>query len=508
MGITTFSFWIFLIPTVLVYYTFPAKQYQWIVLLTANYIFFLLVSSWTMIPYLLWGIIIAWGGGLLVSVLKQEKARKYALIATILLLVIELAYLKYSRLGIRIYNAVASMWGGQYSFETAGILAPIGISYYTLSVIGYVIEVYWGNISAEKNLLKFSVFVTFFPQMTSGPITRYGEMRNELFCEHHFDHKKVLFGIQRILWGLFKKLVIADRVATFVTNVYADYYTYSGTWIFVAVVLFALQLYTDFSGCMDIICGASECFGISLPENFNSPFLSETVSEFWGRWHITMGAWFKDFLLYPLMKSSGIQSLRKRLKKHFGKGIAKSVPTYLCMSVVWITIGVWHGGDFKYIFASGILQGFYLIMGEMLSPLSRKVNGYINTEAFSWHLFRRLRTAFLLCTSWVFIRAERFLDGIKVIQAMFAEKNGYILLNDDLYTLGLSWKDFNVVYCGVLLLILVAHQKEKGIDPREELYAQNIWAQWLVMLVMLFTIIIFGIYGPGYNPVDFIYKNF
>jgi D-alanyl-lipoteichoic acid acyltransferase DltB (MBOAT superfamily) len=468
------------------------------------------VSGGGMIPYLMWGIIIAWGGGLLISKTDNIRAKNYCMVISIILLVGELACLKYVRLGINLWNLLPWVRSNPIVYDVSGIIAPIGISYYTLSVIGYILEVYWGNIEAEGNLLKMATFVTYFPQMTSGPITRYGEMSPQLFGIHHFEHKKVLFGIQRILWGLFKKLVIADRASMFVSEIYNNYESYQGWYILIAVMLFALQLYTDFSGCMDIICGASECFGIRLPENFNSPFMAESVSEFWDRWHITMGKWFRDFLLYPLMKSDFNQGVRKKLKKHFGKNISKNVPTYLCMSVVWVTIGIWHGGAFKYIFASGILQGFYLIMGQVFSPLMKKAIDVlgINTNALSWHLFRRIRTLFCLCTSWIFIKADNFTEGLYIIKSMFSTWNPYILFDDSLYSLGLTWKDFNVIYVGVIIMMLVAHKKEMGVNIREKISEQNLWAQWLIMLVSIFAILILGIYGPSYNASDFIYKNF
>ena len=509
MSITSFYFWVFLLISGLIYYLFPIKKYQWTVILTANVTFFLIVSGLIMIPYLLWGIIIAWGGGLLIQ--KAEKKYKGRILGiTILLLLGELASLKYVELGKSICSFFANAVGREINFEIGKIIAPIGISYYMLSVIGYVIEVYWENILPEKNLFKFATFVTYFPQMTSGPITRYGEMGRQLFCEHRFEYKKVLFGIQRILWGLFKKIVIADRVSIFVSAVYDNYTGYMGTWVVVAVLLFALQLYADFSGCMDIICGASECFDINLPENFKSPFMAETVSEFWDRWHITMGKWFRDFLLYPLLKSDMNQKLRKRLKKCLGKKISKNIPTYLCMSVVWLSIGIWHGGSFKFIFASGILQGFYLIMGQIFAPVSKKLVVFfeINTEVYSWRLFRRFRTLFCLCTSWVFVRASGFMNGIYMIKNIFSAKNINILFDDSLYNLGLTEKDFGIVGVALLILMFVDHKKEKGIKIREEIYKQNIWAQWLIMLIAVFVVLILGIYGPGYDATAFIYENF
>lgn len=510
MGITSFSFWIFLCCSILIYYLFPVKKFQWIVLLGVSIIFFVIASGLRMILFMLWGTCIAWGSALIIGKSTSAKIRNTAFIVGIFLILIELASLKYVKLGIQIANLFNPITGTEISSDLGNIIAPIGISYYTLSILGYLIEVYWGEIKLENNPLKLILFAIYFPQLTSGPITRNAEMNVQLFKAHRFDHVKILYGIQRILWGLFKKIVIADRAAIFVSAVFNNYSVYQGCYILIAILLFALQLYADFSGCMDIICGASECFGIILPENFNSPFLSETVSEFWDRWHITMGLWFRDFVLYPLLKSGFMQNIRKRIKSVFGKKASKNIPTYISMSVVWILIGVWHGGEYKYILASGLLPGFYLITGQICRPLFEKLIAFfrINTEAFSWHLFRRIRTFFCLCTSWVFVKAQNVIDGLCVLKNLFAKSNIEALFDDSLYSLGLTWKDFNILYAGIIIMIFAAIKKENGINIREKNRQQNMAAQWLFMLAAIFTILILGMYGPGYNATDFIYKNF
>ena len=510
MSITSSYFWIFLIISVIIYYAMPVKKWQWSILLCTSMVFFFAASGFKMFFYLLSGALIAWGGGLLLSRYKDKKIGRSILIIILLLLIGELAALKYVQSAIVHIAILAKLANLDYAGSEFAILAPIGISYYTLAIVGYVLDVYWETVPAQKNPLKMLLFTAYFPQMTSGPITRYKEMETQLFAEHRFDHTRILYGIQRILWGMFKKIVIADRIAIYVSAVYDDYIMYPGCYIVVAVVLFAFQLYCDFSGCMDIVCGASECFGIYLPENFKSPFLSESVSEFWRRWHITMGNWFKDYLLYPILKSGNVQKIKKIIKKYFGKKAGKNIPTYFGMLVVWLSIGIWHGGQLKYIFASGFLPGFYLIMGEICTPLFKKTvqRFHIRTDVLSWRIFRKVRTFLCMCTSWVFIRAVSFREGLKVIKSMIAVKNPVILFDGYIYLLGLTWKDFNVITAGILLILIVDLANEHGIAIREKLREQNLWAQWFVMLAALFTILILGIYGPGYDPVDFIYKNF
>ncbi len=510
MSITSLAFWVFLFCAVLIYYVFPIKKYQWVILLLISLSFFSQVSGIKLIIYVLFAAIVTWGGALGIRKSKSEKQKKIWLILTIVLTVGELASLKYVLFGYNVAGLVTGVFGHELFVPEISILAPIGISYYTLSIIGYVLDVYWELCEPQKNFMKHLLYTIYFPPLTSGPILKYSEMEAQLFTPHKFDHIRVLHGIQRILWGLFKKIVIADRVAIFVSAVYGDYEKYSGIYIVLAILLFALQLYTDFSGCMDIVCGASECFGINLPENFNSPFFSETVAEFWKRWHITMGDWFKDYILYPMMKSKPNRKIIEKLKKTFGKKASKDISTYLCMLILWITIGIWHGGAWKYILASGLIPGFFLIAGQATRPVTEKMINvfHIKTDVLSWRIFRMLRTFVCMCTSWVFVRAEGVCDGINMLSNV---KNNFTfapLFDGSIYQLGLTWKDFNVIYFGIFTLLVVGIAHERGVRIRSELSKQNMFAQWIVMLVALFVVLILGIYGPSYVATDFIYKNF
>lgn len=510
MTITSFSFWLFLLAAVPVYYMFPFKRFQWVLLVVYSGYFFVTVSGLPMILYLLYGVAVTWCGALLLHRIRNEKKKRAVLAVVLTLTIGELACLKYVSLAVNTTRIIAGALGREFSYQFAAIAAPIGISYYTLSMIGYVLDVYWEKYEPQGNFLKYLLFAIYFPQLVSGPITRYEQMGSQLYAGRTFDHVRVLYGIQRMLWGVFKKLVVADRAAIFVSAVYGNHATYNGYYILAAILLFALQLYADFSGCMDIICGVSECFGVSLPENFNVPFSSQTVEEFWRRWHITMGIWFKEYLLYPLLKTRAIQKMKKGLKRRFGKNAGKSIPTYMGLAVVWLAIGIWHGGDYKYIVASGLLPGFYLITGQICKPLFDRISSAlrIRTDVCSWRMFRAVRTFLCMCTSWVFVRSAGFLDGLNVWKHLFAGGNPEIFFDGSLYTLGLTWQDFNVLYIGVLLMAAVGAAHKRGLPIREKIREQNMAAQWLVMMAALFAVIILGIYGPAYNASNFIYENF
>ncbi len=300
--VTSFSFFIFLTLALVLYYIIPMR-FRWIELLAASICFFLNASPATTILHLLYGIVVTFGGALLIQNVKNAGRKKTLLVVTLLLTIGQLAYLKYLNMFVGIDEFFVKNVGIGFGWQTVKILAPIGVSYYMVTAIGYVLDVYWGTVSAEKNIFKHALFLCYFPQMTSGPFTKYTEMKKELFTAKRFSLERYTRGGVRVFWGLFKKLVIADRLATVVGTIYGDLSSYYGIYIVIGVFSYAIQLYCDFSGCLDIVLGASEMFGIKLPENFDLPFFSENVSEFWRRWHISLGVWFKEYLFYPILKS-------------------------------------------------------------------------------------------------------------------------------------------------------------------------------------------------------------
>ncbi len=288
MTVTSFLFFAFFGVSLLIYYLLP-KRIQWATLLVFSLLFFLLAtgSMWTII-YLIVGIVVTWFCAKKIS-LKQStdsgaNARTPLLIGIIVNVGI-LAVLKYNGFFINNFNRLT-----HFSVPLPSLVAPLGISFYTFSAVGYLISVYWGTAECQGSLAKTALFIGYYPVLTSGPILRYPEMQSQLYAPHSFDYKSFTFGLQRMLWGLFLKLVVSSRLGTAVDKIYGNMSAYPGLFIWFAAGLFMLQLYTDFSGCMEIILGVSECYGIQLPENFRTPFFSRSVQEFWQRWHITLGA--------------------------------------------------------------------------------------------------------------------------------------------------------------------------------------------------------------------------
>ncbi len=391
------------------------------------------------------------------------------------------------------------------------ITAPFGISYLSLMLISYVLDVYWGTAPVQRNPFKFALSVILLPLGTSGPIARYAEMKEQLFVRHRFDYTQFCFGVQRIVWGLFKKMVVADRLALIVGTVYGAYENYAGIVIAVGFACYTLQVYCDFSGCIDIVLGTGQLFGFALPENFRTPFFATSLSEIWRRWHITLGLWVKDYVLYPILKSRGIQALSSFLKKSLGKKnrYARLIPTWCGMFVVWFTVGFWHGGSWKYIFGSGLFFFMMIAGGQLLEPLfALPVKALrINTEAASWRFFRRVRTFALFSASIAFDRAFSFSEGLRIWRRLFSQWNPWVLFDGTLFKLGLDVMDFTVAVIGLLVMLLVSNL-EQARSVRMRLAEQNIAFRWAMYLGLVFSVIIFGMYGPDYNANAFIYAGF
>lgn len=346
--------------------------------------------------------------------------------------------------------------------------------------------------------------------MTSGPISRFESVKEQLFAEHKFEYERIALGIQRMLWGVFKKLVISTRAAILVDAIYADPVTYTGLYVWVAAFLFILQLYTDFSGCMDIILGASECYGIRLPENFRSPFFSRNVQEFWQRWHITLGVWFKDYVLYPVLRTSASRNLTKWLKKHVGKKVSKQLPSYLGMLCVWILIGLWHGGAWKYILGEGMWFWLCIVLGQVFTPTFKKITAalQIDTECFSYRLFQSLRVFFFVAIGNMFFRLGGMSVAIAEIKSGFSKFNPWIFFDGSFVNMGLSYRDQNILVFGVFLLFVVAILQERYGEAREWMKKQFLPFRWFVWIFLYLFVLINGAYGPGYSAAEFIYRGF
>ncbi len=522
MSIVSFPYFAFLAAAFVVYWICSPK-YRWIVLFAAS-IFF----AWWAVqenPLLLLVFIaeslLVWFAALLLKKDISEKGKTALTACTIVILIALLILYKDLFFFTSNINRIGRLFRIGTEITAPSWLAPLGISYYTLILIGYLLDVRWGTVEEpQKNPVKFLLFSGFFPQMTSGPFSRYGEISPYLFgdkCQEiQWDLKRFSFGLQRILWGLFKKLVLAERLAVLVGTIY-DTKTvpllseqYVGVAVIAGAVFYAAQLYMDFSGCMDIVIGSAELFGIPLPENFRQPFFSRTVSEFWRRWHMTLGLWLKDYLFYPVLKSGWMGKLRKTCKVKLGKKAAKDLPTYLGMLILWFSIGFWHGGTWKYIFGTGLYYFIIIVVGLVLKPVTDKVLAFlrIDTEAWSWRFFQRLRTSCLFAIGISFTRFESLLTAFRAWKTVFTDWNPWILFDETITELGLNGKNLLLVAVGLIAVLVVSMLQDRYGSVRELIAKQNLAFRWIVYLTLLFAVLIMGRYGFNYDPSAFIYGGF
>jgi len=510
MSLTSFAFFVFFALSVIVYYILPGK-FQWPFLLICSVAFFAASSEWYTGAYVIVCIIATFLSAVNIRKSKaggEPQKAKHALAAGITINVLILAVLKYSAFFVKNLNALIGLFGAD-ALPVPRFSSPIGISFYTLSVVGYLLDVYWEIVTPCENVFKTALFTGFYPQLTSGPISRYSVMGSQLFDAHKVSYENITYGAQRMLWGVFKKLVLSSRIGIIVDSIYGNPDAFRGLYVWIAAGLFMMQLYTDFSGCMDIIIGASRCYGIVLEENFKTPFFSRSVQEYWQRWHITLGTWLKDYILFPILRSEAWRKLTKAIKKKFGKKAARQIPSYLGMLCVWLLIGLWHGGDWKYILGMGLWFWLCIVLSQVLDPLFKKMKTalHINEKSLLWHIFQSVRVFILVSIGNMFFRLES-------ISAVWAEiKNGFSVFNPELLFdgslrfLGVSKEDCIVILLGLALLFVVSILQEKG-SVLERIAKLNPILRWCIYLLLFFVTLIIGMWGPGYDAEAFIYEKF
>lgn len=506
---TSFYFLCFYACILIIYYLIPKKT-QWVFLLLASVSYYLLSGNGILILYPVGACIAAYVGIRIISGTEDVRKKRGALLLVVLMLIGVLFVLKYVNFGINTINGIAGWFGAEGAVLSGfKFMIPLGLSFYTFSILGYVIDVYNGIAVPQNNFFKMALYGMYFPSVLSGPILRYREDGGQFFEPHPLDYRQVTFGLQRMLWGFFKTLVISERMNLVVNTVYDNYTEYPGAYIWLATVCYAFQLYTNFSGCMDIVLGMSQTFGLRLPENFETPFLSKNISEYWRRWHISLGVWMKEYVFYPLLRTGMFTKLAKNMKTRFGKKRGKQLTTFIAMFVLWFTVGIWHGGDWKYVIGSGLLHWFYIVSGELLTPFfnSFMEKLHINPKSRPVNLFRILRTFFLVNIGFVFFRADSTAHAWGLLKEAVSVWNAGVLLDGSVFRLGLDFIEFTIAVVSLLILLAVSLLQQKG-SVRERIGQRRLPVRWMIWYALLFYTILLGYYGPGYSAAEFIYQGF
>lgn len=530
MSLFSISFGVFLVLLFLIYFLFPRKldKYQWVVLLVASYIFYAFAGA-GLIVFLLTSTLSTWYAGVVLGrmnaeyreklkkctseekkALKQTSTkRKRRVVAAVAVLNFGiLGVLKYTNFFIENLNVLLK--GSMAApIPVMKFLLPLGISFYTFQSMGYVFDVYRSKYEPDGNPLRYALFVSYFPQIIQGPIGRHNDLAHQLYEPHRFDYRRFSFGLQRAMWGYFKKMVIADRIGIWTGTVVSNYTQYEGITVFLSVMFYTLQIYADFSGGMDVVLGISEALGIGMTENFRRPYFSRSVAEFWQRWHITLGAWMREYVFYPLALSQPFAKLSKKLRGRFGPFVAKVLPTSLASFAVFILVGIWHGAGWNYV-VYGLYQAVFVSTGTLFQPIYTRCRKMfrVREDGVAWKAFQTVRTIFIVTIGRYFINADDLSSAFYMMKATFKTFNLWIFFDGSLYSMGLDRRNFQLLIAMVIVLFVVDAIKEHGTNIRATIANQNIAIRWFVYYAVLFAIIIFGIYGPGYDASTFIYQHF
>lgn len=548
MAFTSFAFLIFVCIVVLAYYMTPAN-YRWVVLLAASYGYYLQASAKSF-AFILLTTVVTFYGALYLD--KENKAQKAYLAENrdilsrdekkaykekvakrkkrilILVLVIDfgiLILLKYFRyyldvLGIGLFRG--------------DVLIPLGISFYTFQSTGYLIDVYRSKYEADTHLAKFALFVSFFPQIVQGPIARHDQLAAQLYTGHKFRYENLAHGAQLILWGFFKKLVIADRIALLVGEIYTDWDQYTGWPVVLGMLCYSIQLYMDFSGGIDIARGVAQLMGIDMARNFRRPYLADNLTEFWHRWHISLSFWTRDYIFFSVAMSKPIGNLGRKCRKIFGDRVGKMIPVFIGNYLVFLCIGMWQGGELHNV-CYGLYNATVICLSDLLEPYFVKWHKalHINREGRAWHVFAVIRTYFIVSFGRLFSNGESMRASLHMIKSLFIPYKGGFMTAYEGFEL--SQYAYIVLVAAIAVVCYVSLKQEKlynakmagkgsgggiiemagddegaGTDAemREYIDTKPMLVRWAIYLALLLAVLIVGVYGPGYDASVFIYREF
>lgn len=491
MQFISYSFVIFWMIAFALYYLVP-KRMQWYVLLAASLIFYGIGLGGFPLNLLLTGVTTYGCGLYLKRALEQEKSalgqcadrdqkktvkaafqkkRKYM---QILYMVFNLGLLVFYKYAVIAVPVIETLTGTHAGFLEK-VIMPLGISFYTLTAISYVVDAGRENCEVETNFLRVLLFLAYFPAVTQGPFNRFSQMKEQFEREHGFSYERMLGGIQRFVWGAFKKLVIADRLGIFVDRVYGVDPAYvPGSIYACATILYMLQLYADFSGYIDMAAGVSETFDILLPDNFKRPYFARSVAEFWRRWHISLGNWFKDYVMFSFVMSQAGRRIGKACKNKWN-GYGRQVVPVIGTMLVWFFTGIWHGRTVSYMLW-GLYYGLIMSVSLILIPSA------VHTERKIWSFLRMARTWLIVFLADVLIRSNSLAQAGAIYTSFVTRLHIGSLLSSEITSYGLSRYDFLLLIPVLLIWLAVSVAEERGLDVRRELAGRPAPVRWASLL--------------------------
>ncbi|MCF0228509.1 MAG: MBOAT family protein [Parasporobacterium sp.] len=511
MSLVSIQFLLFLIILIIVYFIVP-KRLQWWVLLAANVVFYAF-SGVSYLAYILITSAAAFIAGMALektslqgqqlvaeaadsdrkkSVKAAITSRKKLIVAGAVVISMGIwGVLKYANFFIDNINSVGRLFGGAGNLEPVNLILPLGISFYTFNAVGYLIDIYRNKYRCERNFLKFFTYISFFPHIIEGPFSRYDRLSSNLFSGHRFSFDRLRYGALRVCWGYFEKTIIADKVGVTVETVFNNFRGYSGLNIAFAMVMYCIQLYADFQGYMDIVCGICEILGIELDENFRQPYFARSIDEFWRRWHLTLGTWFKDYIFYPVSMSRAGQKMGRAARKKWGAKMGKLVPGYFAMIFVWTTTGLWHGASWTYVIWGWLNMIAILSTMQFQDSYNKaKARLGIKTEGWAWQGILIIKTFCLVCLFRFFSYSGDLSAAVNIIGHTFSHFFTNLPGNLSGLFAGMEWKNIIAACAGILMLFVLDVIKEKGKwqEVREKcplIVRDIIWIVLIVSLILL-----------------------
>jgi len=530
MLFTSFEFLLFAGILLLAYYLVPRRT-QWMLLLVASLIFYAFSGVQNLIFILLTAAstyavarLMAWRLDAQETTLavnrdvwskderkafkaKEKKKRFHLLVCGLVFNFGVLAVLKYTGFAVTNLNRALTSFGVANTLTVPSLLLPLGISFYIFQSMGYLIDVYREKAPAQRNAAKFLLFVSYFPQLVQGPISRYNDLGPQLIEGHTFSAKNLRWGLERVLWGYFKKMVIADRVLIVMRTLLDEPAEYRGMYVLLMIFLYTIQIYADFTGGIDITIGLSEAMGIRLTENFNRPFLSRSTKEYWNRWHITMGTWFTDYVFYPLSVCRPMQKLSKFSRAKLGAVIGKRIPVYLATIATWFLTGLWHGAGWNFI-VWGLLNCLIILVSQELNPLYERFRHRFPrlSDSSAWHSFQALRTVFLMGVIRVLDCYRDVPLTFRLWGSVFTTFNYSDLWNGAMLELGLTVADWLLLLVATVLMFAVSLWGLR--EPIRAKFDRHPILEATAIALIFLTVMVFGAYGIGFDASQFIYNQF
>ena len=505
MSLVSNSFLIFTLTAVVLYYLVPARG-KWVVLLLVS-CFYYLSGNAKYFLFILFSICVTWLFSLWIDYLHRAgagpKALKGVVAAGLILNIGMLGVVKYAGFIAQNLNLLFPL-----KIPELQILFPLGISFYTFQSSGYLLDVYWKKTTVQRNPFKYALFVSFFPQLMQGPIGNFGRLMPQLVEPHAFDQKRFVRGLERILWGYAKKIIIADWAGVFADAIWGDLDRFGGLGI-LAIFFYGIQLYADFSGAMDVVIGIASLFGIKLDENFKRPYLAVSMTDFWKRWHITLGEWMMNYVFYPFSLSGIMVRFSGWCRKRFGRRKGRVVPIAVADLFVFVLVGIWHGASWKYV-VYGLLNGGIIAFSELMGDTYKRMKKalHISGKETWYHLFAIVRTFFIVNFRWFFDRSDTLTQAFTMIRKAFTSFTPAMLLETPAGSLGTAYVPWALltILAGCIVMVSVGVLEERGVDVRQAI--SDALPFPVVVLVWGLLFLLIGMFGCTAAPRGFIYAQF